>query len=836
MAQQFTDSSGTFIVPGSYSKITVQSNTSGLATTGVLMLVGESDAGPDYTEETDLEDNAYGPDQFADVLAKYGSGPLVDAFRAATTPSSDLVGSFSRAVIVKTNPSTKASGTLLNGAPATWSSLYAQLEGKAGNLITYGVSSVAAEVIPTTGSFTFVPAVGTVNVEVRANGGAALSVSLGANATPAAAQAAFDALAGVAATGGVDRAILTVAGTLALDANPVALPGANNVLITRSVAWAVTPTVGDSLVIPVGSVIAGAADANVGGYVIVAVSSTTITATKLSDAGKGGAVIGTITAPVDVAPGAVAAVTDASAWSPIVVTLETAVVIDGVGKSLEIAELTTGTDLLSRTAFNLSTTAVTWVSKLATPVLLSSATEYRAQLDVGRTTDGITEALAAGGEIALKLSYTGTTASMVIDKTAGTLVITVAGGSGASIGANLADYPTIGDFVTYLNSQTGYSASVGTAALGQLPLTALDAGTFTVASKWGAKNGRIKVDAYKFYQKSLESALVQLGDPAAAPIAGLPAVKVTAYLSGAVKGSTTAATVAAAITALEGVRGNFVVPLFSQDATADIIDGLTESGSTYTIDAINLAVKAHVLKMSTVKKRRNRQAFLSKEDTFTAQKEAASNLASSRCSLAFEDFKQLGGDGNITQFQPWMGATLAAAMQAAGFYRAIFHKDITTAGIVHADGSYNPKNDTDVEDALLSGLLPARKSDQGGFIFDSDQTTYTKDDNFVFNSIQAMYAADVIALTTAQRMEGAFIGQSVADVSAAIALSFLEGIMADFLRLKLIAASDDAPKGFKNAQIRLNGGNLLVSVEIKLAGAIYFNIINFLVSPVTQTA
>lgn len=841
MAQQFVTEDGTLIIPGAYPKITVQSNNSGLATTGVLMLVGESDAGPAHTEEEDLENNAFGPDALSDVQAKYGSGPIVDAFRAACSPSSDLAGSFSRAIIVKTNPSTKASGLLLNSVAGTYGTLFAKKEGKAGNLITYAVVAAQSEVVPTTGPFTSVPAVGTVDAEVRLNGGAALTVSLPANQTPAQVQTAFNALVGVDASGGVDRAILpgVAAGTLALDQSP---GGAGTLVvdITRSVAWAVTPTVGDTLTIPTGSVLAGAADENVGGYVITSASATVIRATKLSDAGKtlGPAPVpGVVTTPVDVAPVAMSASTDVRAWSPVTIFVTAGSVVDGIGKSLEIAQLTSGTDLLTRTAYNLSTTPVTWISVSGTPKLLSSASEYRAQLDIARASDNVEESIVAGGEIALKISYAGTTATLFVDKTLDEWSTTVTGGTGASIPAKkFTDFPTIGDMVTFINSQTGYLASVGTAALGQQPVAALDGGTFGICSRWGAQNGRIKIDAYRFILAMANSVLTQLNDPAAAADSGLPAVKAVAYLAGAVKGGTTAAAVTAAIDALEAVQGNFLVPLFSRDASLDIVDGLTESSSTYQIDAINLAAKAHVLKMSTIKKRRNRQAFLSKEDTFDAQKEAAGNLASARCSLAFEDFKQLGGDGTITQFQPWMGATLAAAMQAAGFYRAIFNKGITTAGIVHADGSYNPLQDSDVEDALLSGLLPARKSETGGFIFDSDQTTYTKDANFVFNSIQAMYAADVIALSTARRMQGAFVGQSTADVSAAIGLSFLEGIMADFLRLKLIAPSDDAPKGFKNAKVRLNGGNMIVEVEIKLAGAIYFIPISFLVSPVSQSA
>lgn len=837
MAQTFVTDSGTLVIPSAVSKITVQTNNSGIATSGTLMFVGEAEQGPGYASEVKLEDNAFGPDQLSDVIAKYGSGPIVDAFRASCVASADvnITGSFSKGIIVKTNASVAASASLLKYDSTSYGTLLAKLEGKKGNLITYKVTADTAEVIPTTGSFTFIPNVGTVNAELRISGAAALTLSLSANTSPTAFKTAVDGLAGITATGGADRAILPgiAAGTLAVDANPGGA-GVRYVTVTRSVAYAASAVVGDTMVIPLGSAIAGGSDVNVGAYVITAVTSTVITAYKLSDAGKGGAVPGTVTNPVDVGATAMVATSDVEAFSPVVITLDAADPIAGVGKSLEIAALSTGTDLLTRTAYQLNITPVTWISVSGTAALLSSSAEYKADLNIARSLDNIDEDIVAGGDIALKISYLGTTGVLTINKTTNTFSTTVVGGSGASIPSTLlADYPTIGDFVTYVNSQTGYSASTGTAALGQLPMSALDAGSFNIGSTWGAKNGRVKADAYKFFLRLADSSLVEMS---AAAQAGIPAPKAIAYLAGGVKGSSTAANVLAAVDALEGVRGNFVIPLFSRDASSDIIDGLTDSGSTYTIDAINLAVKSHVLKMSTLKKRRNRQAFLSKNDTFVNQKEAAGNIASARASLSFQDFKQLGGDGNIQQFQSWMGAALAAGMQAAGFYRAIFFKNINTVGTIHAAGDYDEQNDSEVEDALLSGLLPAKKSESGGYIWVSDQTTYSKDSNFVYNSIQAMYVADVIALTTAQRMEAAFVGQTLGDISAAIALSFLEGIMADFLRLKLIAPSDDAPKGFKNAKIRINGPAMIVEVEIKLAGALYFIPINFLVSQVTQTA
>jgi hypothetical protein len=60
--------------------------------------------------------------------------------------------------------------------------------------------------------------------------------------------------------------------------------------------------------------------------------------------------------------------------------------------------------------------------------------------------------------------------------------------------------------------------------------------------------------------------------------------------------------------------------------------------------------------------------------------------------------------------------------------------------------------------------------------------------------------------------------------------------MSDFFRLKLIASSDDALKGYRNVLVQISGPVRKVSLEVKLAGAIYFIPISFLVSQVSQTA
>lgn len=851
MAKSLVTDAGTIFIPGAYSQYKVASNPSGLATTGILMLVGEADAGPDHTLESDLELNAFTPDQLGEVIAKYKSGPVVDAFRAACAPANDpdITGSFSSAIIVKTNVSAKASGTLPKVGGGTYATIADRSYGKGGNGIAYQVKSAQAEVLPTTGSFTYIPPVNATNWYVKVNGVATTAAVITANAgtgsttLPTAFQSLADGLAGVDATGGTVRNPLNAGpATIALQANPGGA-GVKVIELTHSTSWATSPVAGDTLMIPVGSVIAGTGNANVGAYVITSVTTTTLLATKLSDVGIVGASPSVVTNPVTVTSVAVSVIPadDAQAYAPITISMAAGSSIEGYGKSLEIAELS-GTQLLSSLLYQLgSTTAVTWISKSSAPKLLTG-TERQVTLNTNKNSESISESFTVGGDIALKIGYTGVSASdsATVTITDSALTTTVTGGTGANLSLTLKDYSSIQALADYIASQTGYTCTVGTAALGQLPVSALDnvSGVGIVATHANSP-GRIKIDAYRFFTAVSEgSTLVQIGVPAAQAGSGLPDVMAAqTFLTGGTKGGTSDSQVSAAITALESVRGNFLVPLFSRDASADITDGLTDVLSTYTIAAVHASAKSHVLSMSTLKRRRNRQAFLSMADAFATVKETAANIASFRCSMACEDFKQVGSSGSVQQFLPWMGATLAAAMQAAGFYRNIEFKGINTSGVLVRAGDWNPKNDGNVEQALQAGLLVARTALTGGYVWVSDQTTYGKDSNFVFNSIQAVYAADTVSLTMAQRMETAFVGQSVADISAPVARAFAEGVLVDMLRLKLIAPSDDnAPNGYKNLSIKIRGNTMLVSVEIKLATAIDFIKIDFLVSPVEQSA
>jgi len=825
MAQQFVTDSGVLTIPGAYTKTVVQNNPGGLATTGVLMVIGESTGGPRFSEEASLGLNVFGPDQVGEVTAKYGSGPLVDAFRMAVSASNDagIPGSFSGFIPVKTNSSVKGSGTIPKIGSGVYANLEAKLAGSNGNLINRTITVNTAEVVPSTGaSIIAVPQVST-SVECRVNGGSAVTAALSAGDLPNTIATAINALTGVLATGGVNRNVVTLPASLT-----VAIVSGFNVTFTISTAFTNVPVVGDILVVPSGSALA---TANEGTYVVTAATSTVITARKLLDfSGAGNA----LTAPSAEGPIVLGDDTDLECYSPIVISSEAAPVSDGLGKSLEIANTATG--VFGNIAFTTSGVAASWVSSSSAPYTIVSSAEYAVNINIARQFDAVSDNVVSGGPVYLAIGYAGTTASAVI--TATTLTTTVTGGSGASQVISLAGFPTISDLVTYINTLTGYSAAAGNATLGQKSPTSLDAGTYTFASRHGARNGRIKADGANFLTDVNNGNILADVSPVspATALVGLPDVASIGFLSGGSKGGTSDADILAALDAIANVRGNFVVTLFSDDSANDIARGLTDASSNYNIASINANLRSHVLSMSTFKRRRARQGFPSLRGGFNAQCEAAANTASGRMYFGFQDIRDTNSLGVITQFSPWAECIKAAAMQAAGFYRPIVNKFVGVSGIVHAAGDFNDQNDSHIEKALKSGLNPIVRDEAGGFRWVSDQTTYTVDDNFVYNSLQAVYVADIIAATTAKRMERAFVGQSVADISAGIALTTLGNIMADLFSLKLIAASNDALAGFKNAKIKISGPAMIVSLEIKLAGAIYFVPITFLVTPVQQSA
>lgn len=714
MAQRITTSFINTNRPGSYFDVKVKSTPVGVASSGNIVIIGEAAGGPKYDAE-DLKENFYTPDQLDRVTAKYISGPIVDAFRALSAPSSDanITGSANRIYIVKTNGGSQAQATVATA----YGTLKDKNFGLDGNKYSYQVTEVDAEEGPAQSGDTIADyaALSGAQFAVRVDGGASSTI---------------DVFTGAA--GDYDTASEVAA------------------LIDAALPAGLSCEVG------------------------VAADTIRIFADEDAAAGQ-----------------------------------------KGYGKSFELIEVNPG-DLA---ALGLEAG------------LEVSSQEPKVQIDINRSDINLNEAFQAEAAIALYIGYEGTTATVTIDEDS--LVTAVTGGSGAALNINLANFATVSDLAAYINSQTGYSASAGVSST-QAPTSVLDqvAAQGIASTASDLKPGRIKRSVQNFKNAVAQSTAL---DFEATAVAGLPDEMASqAFLSGGAKGNTLAADVASATTALESIDVNFVIPLFSRNATDDIAEGLTESGSTYTISAINALIKNHVLKMSTAKIKKHRLGFVSYWGQYSDIQAEASAMANARISLTFQKTSQVNSVGEIKSYLPWHTACIAAGMQAAGFYKAIVNKFANVISFTDPSG-FDSGSPGDIEAALDAGLLFLEKGVVGSK-WVSDQTTYGVDTNFVYNSIQAMYDVDLVSLDLSASFQTAFVGQSLADVDASTALSFLASKMDSYKKQKLIAASDDAPLGYRNAKVSINGPIMEISVEIKPATAIYFIPISIEVSQVTNSA
>lgn len=900
--------------PGAYSKTEV--NLTGgfpIAPAGIVGIVGESDTGaPGSTE--DIRENFYTSAQLAEVIEKYSSGPIVDAFRLLLAPSNDarIVNGANRVYIYKTNASTQSTAVL----PTAYGTLTSRNYGLDQNTINFQTEEAQAEVGPSWAAFNYIPDEDTAGaLNVRVSGGAAQPLALPATTTPAGFVSAWNgAISGVTAGGGAATNVITAAEIG--DTLTIAFSGLV-ATITTDAAWANIPAVGETIYIPTGSPIDGGSAENTGGYLVTTATTASITALKLADPATAG--VGD--------SGAVVAATDLQSFEQVTLTYD-ASTPDGVGAAVEIADdsgavaleelwhggsdreilnqtrvidgsqlslsIVSGANVtvditsaftgiprvgdilrirpgsvlegasqenvgnylitaatsnsISATKFSGSPSAIAATDIIAdtdveafqgitsnapAPLSTVSSAERRVTISINRQSDGLTEdSIALGGEIALKIGYNGTTATVTINSVRLTTAIT--GGSGSALDIVLADHASIQQLADFIDAQTGYTAEVGNNVLAAFPPSILDqvSAVGICEEHTGALPGRIKKDSQDIQDFFDNSTLVSLERTS---FAGLPSNMATpTFLSGGVKGGSTAASIVAGIDEFQKVRINSLVPLFSRDATSDILDELTEPSSTYQIAAVNAAAKSHVLLMSNTLNRSERNAYCSIKDSFSASQDESNSLASERVSLAIQDPKILKTDGTLDWVQPWGMASIGAGMQAGAIIgEPMTFKFINIAGIRHED--FDPKSNVDA--AIDNGILFTEQPDQGGFRIVVGNTTYGRDANFVFNRISVLYASDTVAFNLRQQLEAIFVGVRSVLADAQSIKNTTISILNTFNDAGLIVGDDtNNGTGFKNLNVTVEGNVARIDVTITPVQGIDFILPTIVLDNIQQTA
>lgn len=443
----------------------------------------------------------------------------------------------------------------------------------------------------------------------------------------------------------------------------------------------------------------------------------------------------------------------------------------------------------------------------------------KAIIKISNLMSGITEVSdELGGNAVMSIQCTdadSTECLVSLDAAALTTTVSAQATVAQALAIPLKNFSTVKQLADFINSQPGYSASVASAALGSKPVSILDK---TSAADCKASAHSFKKDAAEVAEFFAKSSMVKFEATAAS---GLPTSMAKKFLSGGSKGHTSNANIQDALDALLKRRVNFIVPLFSRDASADIAESLTDAASTYDIDTILAATRAHVNQASTVRGRKERHAFCGFKGSYEATSEAAANLSSARVQLHFCDVDVFSSSqgANVSK-QPHMSAVIAAGMKAgAAVGEPNTFKQPAIFGFSHPE--FDPE--TQAEKAIKDNLCFPEKAPAGGFRFVLDNSTYSLDANaWIFNRPSVLYAADTAAYAIRLNSE-TFVGRRNSDVSAESVKNLLVEVF-DNLRSSGIIVGDAASKGkgYKDLSVKIQGSIVYINVTLVLVEGLEF--------------
>jgi hypothetical protein len=462
-----------------------------------------------------------------------------------------------------------------------------------------------------------------------------------------------------------------------------------------------------------------------------------------------------------------------------------------------------------------------------------SSIESAMTVTAKQTRDLLQEQETIGGNVVLQVGYSGASATATVQVTSSKIILT----AGAAIDLDKQSYPTLIQLVNAINLNAGWKASLSSSLYNSLSPSSLD--LVSVGAKCSdsaaIKPARIKKDASEIADFFAESSILDLADQAST---GLPDALTETALSGGSLGATTSADIVDALAKFEQVRVNSVIPLFSRDAivasdtpTGDVADNMTDVASSYTILGIHQAVKTHCALMSTTKNRSERQGYLSYKHSFDACRDRAALLADARLQLAIQDTKNIDSQGNIKWFQPWAQACMLAGARAGSpVGTPLTFKFFNASGIRQTQQSmstaeediindFNPNSEN--EQAIQGGITFFEQPQSGGIRCVVDNTTYQKDGNWVYNRGNVMYAADIVSFDFRNQLENIYIGQKNT-VKASEVKSVASSILNTFLAQGITVSTEDAPNGYKQLDVRIEGNIIKINVVVVLVEGIDF--------------
>ena len=453
---------------------------------------------------------------------------------------------------------------------------------------------------------------------------------------------------------------------------------------------------------------------------------------------------------------------------------------------------------------------------------------------VKQTRDLLTEQDTVGGNVVLEGGYDGVDATASIQ--VNSLQVIMTSDSLVSSFDKVA-YGTMIQLVDAMNLVPGWELALSSTLYNSLSPASLDevnVGAKTLDASV-SKPVKIKKDANEVSNFFADSSIVSMTDGLKV---GLVDAAAEVALAGGSLGATSSADIANALKDFEEIRVNSVIPLFSRDAligtdtvSADVTDNLTGTASSYTILGIQQAVKTHCNLMSTTKNRSERQGYISYKNGFDECRDRSALMADARLQIAIQDIRNIDSQGNIKWFQPWAQACLLAGARAGSpVGTPLTFKFFNLTGIrqtgqsmstaeVDIINDFNPNADS--VQAIQSGITFFEAPQSGGIRCVVDNTTYQKDGNWYFNRGSTIYAGDVLSFDFRNQMENIYVGTKNT-VKASEVKSVAASILGTFLAQGITVSTSDAPNGYKQLVVTINGSVINIDVVVVLVEGIDF--------------
>ena len=527
---------------------------------------------------------------------------------------------------------------------------------------------------------------------------------------------------------------------------------ANQLVVSLNTgSWISTPKVGDLVRIDRDSLLAGSALKNVGVFVVKAASSKSLTLEHL--------------------------------FSGMTTEAVSSVALAGANDTLEVGLSFVSSDVVAKR--------------------LDSSAERKVSLDAIRMSDSSQlPEVGIGGNPVLEISYynaAATACTLTIDPLR-VMTITPTGSGLSAFSVNLKKYDKLSDLISFLNSKAGISAKATSALNASLAVSKLDAVQdlhILSGSALPAYNGRIKKDYSDFVQYFEDNfSILSFRAGTMTNKVGLPAAEASSvYLEGGLIGSSNTAAFQAGLDAGLLVDVSQVVPLVSRDADKDIIDGLTESDSSYSIASVHAAVKAHVSTAASIDYQSERMGMLSYYGSFEDSKDLCGDVSVANCQMTFQLHNAQNGEGELIRFQPWMSACALAAGRAQAIRgTSMLRKPFLLSSAEHiGDKSmfddtlvqeFDPNNRGQLEEAIEAGLVVFREVQGFGVRMESaDNTTRSRDNDpqaWVYERSAVQFTLWELSRTVRSVLDN-YIGRRTTDVSATVLRQACNDALQSFL-------------------------------------------------------